>query len=97
MKTTLAVLAAAGLALSAPAVQAKSVLVTYDDLDLGSVAGQDALSHRIDKAAREVCGHQRGGTRNLRFDMATRACFERAKASAGTEMAARVNDEAMGG
>ncbi|MFW2349578.1 UrcA family protein [Qipengyuania sp.] len=97
MKTTLATLAAAALALSATAAQAKSVLVTYDDLDLGSIAGQNVLTQRIDKAAREVCGHKRGGTRNLRFDMETRACFEKAKASAGAEMAARVNGEALGG
>ena len=37
MKTALATLAAAGLALSATAAQAETVHVTYDDLDLGSI------------------------------------------------------------
>ena len=46
MKTALATLAAAGLALSATAAQAETVHVTYDDLDLGSIAGQKVLSAR---------------------------------------------------
>ena len=50
MKTALATLAAAGLALSATTAQAETVHVTYDDLDLGSIAGQKVLSARIDRA-----------------------------------------------
>lgn len=97
MKTTLAILAAATLTLPAGAAQAESIQVSYRDLDLGSLADQTVLAHRIDKAAREVCGHKPGGTRNLRHDMATRACFEKAKAGAGEQVATRVNDQALGG
>lgn len=97
MKATLAIFAAAGLALSATAAQAETVRVSYDDLNLESAAGQAALDQRIDKAAREVCGHKRGGTRNLRLDQSTRACFEKAKASAGAQMAAHLDRQALGG
>ncbi|MEC8772761.1 MAG: UrcA family protein, partial [Pseudomonadota bacterium] len=94
MKTALATLAAAGLALSATAAQAETVHVTYDDLDLGSIAGQKVLSARIDRAARKVCGHDRAGTRNLRMDQMTRSCFNQAKAEAGKQFAARVSEQA---
>lgn len=97
MKTTLAILAAAGLAVSASAAQAETVQVSYRDLDLGSLAGQNVLAQRIDKAAREVCDHKPAGTRNLRQDMAARACFEKAKAGAGAQVASLVNDQALGG
>ncbi|NIJ62214.1 UrcA family protein [Qipengyuania flava] len=97
MKTALATLAAAGLALSATAAQAETVHVTYDDLDLGSIAGQKVLSARIDRAARKVCGHDRAGTRNLRMDQMTRNCFNQAKAEAGKQFAARVSEQALGG
>lgn len=97
MKKTFALLAAAGMTLSAGAAQAQSVQVGYDDLDLGSIAGQKVLAKRVDKAARQICGHQRGGTRNLRSDMAARACFEKAKAGAGAQVAARIEEQALGG
>ncbi|MEC9150029.1 MAG: UrcA family protein, partial [Pseudomonadota bacterium] len=69
----------------------------YDDLDLGSIAGQKVLSARIDRAARKVCGHDRAGTRNLRMDQMTRSCFNQAKAEAGKQFAARVSEQALGG
>ena len=97
MKTTLAILASAGLALSASAAQAETALVTYSDLNLDSAAGQKTLERRIEKAAREVCGQWAGGTRNLRSDMAARACFEKAKAGAGAQVASLVDDQALGG
>ena len=43
MKTALATLAAAGLALSATTAQAETVHVTYDDLDLGSFRHGEAI------------------------------------------------------
>lgn len=97
MKTLFTTLAAAGLALSATAAQAESVRVTYSDLNLASPEGQKQLSQRIDRAARNVCGHTRGGTRNLQLDRATRACFEKAKADAGAQFASLVSDHALGG
>ncbi len=97
MKTTLAIFAATGLALSATAANAGSVSVSYADLNLETKAGQKVLEQRIDSAAREACGldRQRTGTRVP--DRAARTCFKQAKASASEQIAARIKDEAMGG
>lgn len=40
---------------AAPAAFAKSIEVRYDDLDLTTTKGQDALNARIVRAARNVC------------------------------------------
>lgn len=97
MNKTLATLAAAGLALTATAAQAENVNVTYSDLNLNTVAGQKELSQRIDRAARDVCGYgaKRTGTRLP--DLEARACYDMAKAQAGEQVAARVDEQAMGG
>lgn len=96
MKMTL-ILAAAGVALSATAVQAETRTVTYDDLNLATTAGQTALTQRVERAARDVCELQRGGHRNLRQQMAARRCFEATKANVGAQVAARIEDKALGG
>ncbi|MBO6767242.1 MAG: UrcA family protein [Erythrobacter sp.] len=97
MKTTLATLAAAGLALTANAAHANSVNVTYDDLNLATEAGQKVLEQRIESAARSVCGldRQRTGTRIP--DTAARSCYKKAKASASAQVAARIKSDGLGG
>lgn len=97
MRTTLATIAAAGLAISATSVQAKSVSVSYSDLNLGTASGQKALSQRIDKAARKVCGHESQRTGSRLPDHGARACFEEAKTRATEQFAARSDMRAMGG
>ena len=44
-----------GISLAAPASAAPSRIVHYGDLDLGSPAGQQALSDRLRSAVRNVC------------------------------------------
>jgi UrcA family protein len=97
MNKTLATLAAAGLALTATAAQAENVNVTYSDLNLSTVAGQKELSQRIERAARSVCGVDAPRTGSRLPDSAARSCFEMAKARAGEQVAARVDEQAMGG
>ena len=46
---------AAAPTVAAP-LEAKSRIVSYADLDLGSAAGRDRLEARIDRAVRAVCG-----------------------------------------
>ena len=97
MNKTLATLAAAGLALTATAAQTENVNVTYSDLNLSTVAGQKELSQRIDRVAREVCGYGAARTGTRLPDRAARKCYEMAKAQAGEQVAARVDEQAMGG
>lgn len=65
MKTTLALAAAAflmGLAGQAAAQEpARSVAVSYADLDLSQAAGRAALERRIGNAAANVCSPQPSG------------------------------------
>lgn len=97
MKTTLATLAAASLALSATAANANEVSVTYQDLDLASAAGQKALDKRIDRAARMVCGFKLEGKRTVRQESEARSCFASAKARAGEQYAAAADVTTLGG
>lgn len=97
MKTTLATLAAAGLALSATAAQANHISVPYADLDLASAAGQQALDKRIDRAARTVCGYKLEGKRTVREESDARSCFATAKARAGEQFAAAADAATLGG
>ena len=97
MKTTLATLAAASLALSATAATANEVSVTYQDLDLASAAGQKTLDKRIDHAARTVCGLKLEGKRTVRQESEARSCFASAKARAGEQYAAAADATTLGG
>jgi UrcA family protein len=56
-----------------------SVTVSYRDLDLSSLAGATTLYHRIQGAAKQVCG--RAGA-DLVEQMAWRACYRRATTDA---------------
>ena len=66
MKTALATLAAAGLALSATTAQAETVHVTYDDLDLGSIA---AFHYQLSGLPVAVDASHGTGIRDLVFPL----------------------------
>lgn len=99
MKTTLALIAALGLALpAAPALaQNEPVDIKYKDLDLATPEGQAKLDRRIDKAARKACGadQSRTGTRIAKRDVT--ACVAAAKRQASQQMAAIIEQEKRGG
>jgi UrcA family protein len=58
---------------------APSVTVSFRDLDLSSIAGATALYHRIQGAARQVCGQAR---QDLLEQSIWRACYRNATADA---------------
>ena len=97
MKTILATVAAAGVALSASSASAETVHVTYADLDLQTAAGQKTLESRIDRASRKACGYTIQGRGDLSAEQAVRSCFDKAKARANRQFAARADAAAMGG
>ena len=71
--------------------------VTYADLDLQTAAGQKTLESRIDRASRKACGYTIQGRGNLSAEQAVRSCFDKAKARANRQFAARADAAAMGG
>lgn len=91
MKIETLLLAGAASLLAVPAaaggMQAPQEAVRYTDLDLTSVAGQTALNRRIDSAARSVCKMDEGRTGSMFAAPGARDCYERAKATAQTQMA----------
>jgi UrcA family protein len=85
----LAVFAASGATVAlaaAPTDEAPSVRVRYDDLNLSSVAGTNALYQRIVKAARDVCPDAYSSR-----DMDTRVASERCQAAAIAKAVRDVN------
>ena len=80
---TLAALSATmlvGVSHAAPQEDVPTQDVSYQDLDLNSNAGVQALYRRINVAADEVCGQ--ASTRELARWQAKRACVERAVSEA---------------
>ncbi|MFC3213434.1 UrcA family protein [Novosphingobium panipatense] len=81
MFKTQAIVAAAVCTVSlfaAPAAFAKSIEVTYGDLDLTTVSGQAELDKRITTAARRVCRVDRPTTGTRIAGMVDHACYEQA-------------------
>jgi UrcA family protein len=74
-----ALVCALGTASTWAASSPPSVKVSFGDLDLSSVAGATTLYHRIQGAARQVCG--RPGA-DLVEQMAWKACYRHATADA---------------
>ena len=70
---------------AAPAMAAdpdtRSETVSYADLDLTTEAGVDELEHRIDFAARRVCGFSEPDTGSRIRSTETRACHVQATRS----------------
>lgn len=86
MTKTLTLAAAAIVAVLAVPAAAKSVAVPYGDLDLSAAQGRAALDKRIAAAARKVCPAVDG--LELRAQMAAKACYRVALASAQPQLAA---------
>jgi UrcA family protein len=81
--TALTVCLVAGAAGAAhAATPARSVTVSYGDLNLASAQGTDALYARIVSAAREVCGAGEVDIRNLHALASERTCESSAIAQA---------------
>ena len=99
MKISLALIAAAGLAVFAAPVAAEnqSVTVEYKDLNLSSPKGQKILERRIDAAARQVCGADSTVTGTRIVDREALACMAKAKRQLEAKIAALVEDQRLGG
>ena len=80
--TLAATLVVTSAAQAAPAVEARSVKVSYGDLNLASDAGAQVLYGRIVSAAREVCEAGRLDNRDLRAVSIERRCEAQAIAAA---------------
>lgn len=78
---------APGAAQGAGPTEIRSVIVSYDDLDLSKEAGVAALYRRIEAAANRVCGPK--PTHDLRQFYAQRNCYENAVANAVGEVKVR--------
>jgi UrcA family protein len=72
--------AAVAAAMLVGVAQGAEVAVRYQDLNLNTEAGVQALYHRIQGAANEVCGYVDG--RDLVVARAHKACVDRAVADA---------------
>ena len=90
------VTALALLAVAAPA-SAETVKISYSDLNLATVQGQQALETRIDRAAKKVCDYDRIATGTRFRSSAAVQCYEQAKLSAARQMAVAVSDARLGG
>lgn len=70
---------------------AKQFVVSTTDLDLSTAAGQAALTHRVRRAAGEVCGSPAGETDRLeahvRFNACVKAAADKALAAAASQVA----------
>lgn len=78
------------------AATAREVAVNYADLDLDSAGGRDQLEARIHRAARTVCGDDRG-LRPLSETARIAECVRNARNSARSAMAAKIGNTRIGG
>ena len=95
----LTLVAALGLALPAvpAAAQSQSVDVPYADLNLATPEGQAQLDRRIDRAARQVCGADDVVTGSRLQNRKTMKCVKSAKEQIGSQIAALVEQQKLGG
>lgn len=93
MKTALALLAAAAIAVPATPVFAKQVRVDYSDLNLSHPEGQKRLQSRVRSAAREVCDYFDQRIANAE----TRDCMDHALSQANVRVATVIEERANGG
>lgn len=92
VKTSAAlVFAAAAIVIAAApaAAEAVSVRVGYADLNLAAPAGVAMIDHRIDRAARHVCG---SGGETLQTRSASRRCYADAARNGNEQVARAVAD-----
>jgi UrcA family protein len=64
--------------------QAPTAIVSFADLNLGSRAGQDRLTHRIRAAASDLC--LESNKAEIEFEMARRGCYRKAVSSGIDQM-----------
>lgn len=89
-----------GLALTAAPAFADTISVQYKDLDLSTTEGQKTLDHRIDVAARQVCGYDAITTGTRLRSSASVECYKNARAQVQHQVAAAIDnasDKQMGG
>ena len=95
---TFAIILAAPIAMFAavpaaatPAISTTALEVRTADLALDTKAGIDRLNHRIDKAARTVCGIGADTTGHAILDPRQRECYDKAVAGAQRQVAGLVD------
>ncbi|MBX7541547.1 UrcA family protein [Qipengyuania sphaerica] len=96
MKTILAAVAIATLAVSASAEENRAT-VQYRDLDLSTKAGQKALDQRIEKAAKVACEFEDVSTGSRLRTNETRECLKQAKRQIERQLATIVDTTEKGG
>jgi len=101
MKTPLIALAAAATALTAtPALAGeteRNMVVSYQDLDLSTEAGQKTLQSRINAAAKKFCGVGAIQTGSRVTSKASTKCFKEARRLANQQFAVILDDARLGG
>lgn len=102
--TRIFVIAAAATSLAAAAAPSfaaemttKSIAVSFKDLDLSTEQGQKTLEHRIDVAARDVCGMNDIATGTRIASNRARACYAKAASSTRTAIAEKIENARLGG
>jgi len=101
-KTTNALAAVAAAALctvglfAAPTAFAKTMEVSYRDLDLSTVSGQKKLDQRINSAARRVCDFDQANTGSRIRDNDAVDCYRKAVSQVRSQVAAAIDDASDG-
>jgi len=96
MKTLIAALVAAGIALPASAQEIRFEVV-YRDLDLASATGQKELDRRIDSAARKACDLDTSLTGTRIRSSHKQECYAEMKAKAKQQFATLIEQDGRGG
>ena len=91
------VAAAMAALVAAQPASAESVAVAYDDLDLSTAQGQETLEHRIDKAAKEVCGFNEVTIGTRIHSREAKECIKSAKLQIQEKLAALFDKDKRGG
>ncbi len=81
---------AIGASAYAQTSETRSVVVSYDDLNIRSARGRLALDRRLVRAAYDACSGTSGGVVELTTHMQQAACVRRALIDARADMQARV-------
>ena len=71
--------------------------IQFDDLNLDTPSGQKQLDRRLDRAARSVCGLDAARTTTRIKDNSARECYEKALASAKSQVATIIEEQQRGG
>jgi len=92
-----ALAAAAGALLTIQPAQAASIAVPYGDLDLTTARGQKELDHRVDRAAKKVCGFDEQNTGTRITSAAARDCYKDARKQLEKNLATILDRKAAAG